>query len=43
MSTEDRYDEFRASSIVERRELYRDIAKQVWNLYKLLATAEGGA
>lgn len=37
------YDEFKAADIVERGHLYRDIAKQVWNPYDLLAVARGDA
>lgn len=37
------YDEFKAADVVERGNLYRDIAKQVWNPDDLLAVAKGDA
>jgi hypothetical protein len=37
------YDEFKAADIIERGNLYRAIAKQIWNPDDLLAVAEGGA
>ena len=35
------HEEFKAADIVERGNLYRDIAKQVWNPEDLLAVAAG--
>ena len=35
------YEEFKATAITERGNLYRGIAKKVWNPDDLLATAEG--
>ena len=37
------YEEFKAADVVERGDLYREIAKRVWNPDDLLAVAEGGA
>lgn len=37
------YDEFKAADVVERGNLYREIAKQVWNPDDLLAVAKGDA
>lgn len=37
------YDEFKAADVIERGNLYRAIAKQVWNPNDLLAVAEDGA
>jgi hypothetical protein len=37
------HDEFKAADVVERGNLYRDIAKQVWNPDDLLAVAMGDA
>ncbi len=36
------YDEFKAADVVERGNLYRAIAKQVWNPDDLLVVVEGG-
>jgi uncharacterized protein with ParB-like and HNH nuclease domain len=36
------YDEFKASDIIERGNLYREIAKKIWNPDDLLTVAEGG-
>ena len=37
------YEEFKAADVIERGDLYRDIAKQVWNPDDLLAVAKGDA
>lgn len=37
------YEEFKAADVTERGNLYREIAKQVWNPDDLLATAGGEA
>lgn len=37
------YDEFKAADVVERGNLYRAIAKRVWNPDDLLVVAQGGA
>ena len=37
------YDEFTAADVIERGNLFRAIAKQVWNPDDLLAVSEGGS
>lgn len=37
------HEEFKAADVIERGDLYRDIAKQIWNPDDLLAVAKGDA